>query len=291
VNRPQAYAPPASTNGWNYRTSGAPPPTYTLPPPTVARYQPPPYQFPPGSQQLAGTPITPPATPLPPAPSSAPSYPPPASTLSAPPSQWVSIPPQSQSAPDAAGQMFAAAAPPVIAGAAAAASQASAPPAMVAVPQSLPLQPVSTTPQSPAGRSANTHLWRVVGVNDGDTITCLDENNQQQKVRLAEMDAPELGQDFGKVSRDALAGTVFGKTVQVVDEGKDRYGRWIGHISIDGTDVNRQMIATGNAWHYAAYSNDKSLATLQSQAQAQRSGLWAQPNPTPPWEFRQNAAK
>ena len=51
------------------------------------------------------------------------------------------------------------------------------------------------------------------------------------------------------------------------------------------------MIATGNAWHYAAYSTDSSLAALQSQAQAQRLGLWAQPNPTPPWDYRKNGQK
>jgi endonuclease YncB( thermonuclease family) len=154
------------------------------------------------------------------------------------------------------------------------------------------MQPVSSSqPQPPAGRSANSHLWRVVGVHDGDTITCLDENNQQQKIRMAEMDAPELGQDFGKVSRDAMASMVFGKTVEVVDDGKDRYGRWIGHIYVNGTDVNRQMIATGNAWHYAAYSKDKSLAALQTEAKAQKLGLWVQPNPTPPWEYRKNGKK
>ncbi len=100
------------------------------------------------------------------------------------------------------------------------------------------------------------------------------------------MDAPEMGQDFGQVSRDALADLVFGKTVEVRDEGQDRYGRWIAHLSINGVDVNRQMIATGNAWHYAAYSKDASLAAAQEQAKAQRLGLWAQPNPMPPWEFR-----
>jgi endonuclease YncB( thermonuclease family) len=131
----------------------------------------------------------------------------------------------------------------------------------------------------------------VVGVNDGDTLTCLDESNQQQKVRLAEIDAPELSQDFGKVSREALATMVFGKTVEVVDDGKDRYGRWIGRLSVNGIDVNRQMVATGNAWHYAAYSHDDSLAALQTQAQAQRIGLWAQPNPQPPWEYRASAGK
>jgi endonuclease YncB( thermonuclease family) len=131
----------------------------------------------------------------------------------------------------------------------------------------------------------------VVGVHDGDTVTCLDDANQQQKVRLAEIDAPELGQDFGKVSRDALAEMVFGKTVEVVDDGKDRYGRWIGHLIVDGQDANRQMVATGNAWHYATYSQDASLATLQQQAQSQKLGLWSQPNPTAPWDYRKNGKK
>ena len=202
--------------------------------------------------------------------------------------------------------MLAAAAPAAMAGAAALATQPSSPPPLTAAVSTAPplqpmMQPVSVSPQSaslapiqpqpPAGQSANSHLWRVVGVHDGDTITCLDENNQQQKIRMAEMDAPEIGQDFGKVSRDAMAGMVFGKTVEVVDDGKDRYGRWIGHVSVNGMDVNRQMIATGNAWHYAAYSKDQSLADLQSQAKAQKLGLWAQPNPTPPWDYRKTAAK
>ncbi|NCY02999.1 MAG: nuclease [Planctomycetia bacterium] len=154
-------------------------------------------------------------------------------------------------------------------------------------PASTPAQPVSAglTP-SAAGRSTGPHLWRVVGVHDGDTVTCLDESNQQQKVRLASIDAPEIGQDYGKVSREVLAEMVFGKTVEVTDEGKDRYGRWIGRLTSGGVDVNRQMVATGNAWHYADYSRDTSLAALQSQAQSQRLGLWAQPDPVAPWDFR-----
>jgi micrococcal nuclease len=117
-------------------------------------------------------------------------------------------------------------------------------------------------------------------------VTCLDDMNQQQKVRLAGIDAPEAGQDFGQVSRQALAGMVFGKTIEVVDDGRDRYGRWVGRLYTDGIDVNQQMVATGNAWHYASYSKDPALAAAQSQAQAQGLGLWSQPNPTPPWEYR-----
>ncbi len=303
VNRRQApgYVPPAGTApGWTFQSQGVPPPAYALPPATTARYRPQPWQYPPGSPQLGGTAISPPPAAAGMAPPStyqpppgfqqqAPATFPGGQPLAAPPSQWVPAPTSNDSSGFGAA---AAAAPAVTAGVAvgqqAASSPATASSLAAASPAApVPVQSASATPfQSPASRSANTHLWRVVGVYDGDTVTCLDESNQQQKIRLAEMDAPEMGQDFGQVARDSLADLVFGKTVEVEDEGKDRFGRWIAHLSVNGVDVNRQMIATGNAWHYAAYSKDASLATAQEQAKTQRLGLWAQPNPIPPWEFR-----
>ena len=326
VNRRQAVpmvTQPASMQGWNYATQGAPAATYTLPPATVARYQPVPYQYPPGAKALSGTPIVPPQG-LPPATAyaSAPPALPPSTfaaadtappALTSPPGQWAAsteappsgLVPQTASvaatSPETqAGDALAAAAPPMVAAGSAAAIAAATQPSAPASPSassfptpisssSTPAQPVSVSPQQPpASRSAGPHLWRVVGVHDGDTVTCLDESNQQQKVRLAEIDAPEIGQDYGKVSREVLAEMVFGKTVEVTEDGKDRYGRWIGHLSSNGVDVNRQMIATGNAWHYEDYSRDTSLAALQAQAQSQRLGLWAQPNPVAPWDFRKS---
>ncbi|MFM8931542.1 MAG: thermonuclease family protein [Gemmataceae bacterium] len=133
---------------------------------------------------------------------------------------------------------------------------------------------------------SHTHQWKCVGVHDGDTVTCLNENNEQQKIRLAEIDAPELKQDFGQRSREALAAMVFGKTITVVDQNKDRYGRWIGRLYADGIDVNRQMVATGYAWHYASYSKDPSLGVLMQQAKDQKLGLWGQGDPIPPWDYR-----
>ncbi len=277
--------------------------TPLVPPATAAAPQPTPFVQPAPQYATGGLPSVPPA-PLSP------------QSLAAPPSQWVAAPTE-QTPPNLGGEALASAAPPVIAGAAGGAaiaasrpetpSAAIAPPAAAnptqmaaadprmtpvsqsqsggdpAPPQPAP-QPTSNTPAS--GRSTNVHVWRVVGVHDGDTVTCLDETNNQQKVRLAEIDAPELGQDSGKVSREALAEMVFGKTVTVTDDGKDRYGRWIAHMSCNGTDVNRRMVATGNAWHYADYSRDEALATLQTQAQSQRLGLWAQQNPIAPWDYR-----
>ncbi len=305
VNRIQANGPPP---GWAYQSRGATAVVAALP---VIRSAPVPYQYPAGAPALAGQSVVPPPSPVaPPAPmvAQAPLPPPPAPVV--PPAaetQWVS-------APVAPFSSAADAAPAMVAGTAAAAgavvaSDAVPPTASIPPPPPAtapPLTPVSTAPpaadpappqpameslSNPAPGRTSTHVWRVVGVHDGDTLTCLDETNTQQKVRLAEIDAPELGQDYGKVSREALAEMVFGKTVTVTEEGKDRYGRWIAHLQLSGVDVNRQMVATGNAWHYADYSRDTTLATLQTDAQTRRLGLWSQPEPVAPWDFRQTVKK
>lgn len=284
-------------------------------PMTVARAAPVPYQYPPGASALAGQAIAPPALPAPPPQTmiaQAPVSPPPP-VLAPPPTQWVSVPPGSTpvagTGQDTMAQALAGAAPAAMAATAGAVAANQPPPtaALAPVPQPAPpvaeppaarqdppLTPVaSPTPRQtpPAAPPTTTHVWRVVGVHDGDTVTCLDETNTQQKVRLAEIDAPELGQDYGKVARESLAELVFGKTVTVQEEGKDRYGRWIAHMQVDGVDVNRRMVAGGNAWHYADYSRDQALETLQEQAQSQRLGLWAQPAPVAPWDFRQTVKK
>ena len=153
-------------------------------------------------------------------------------------------------------------------------------------PAADPDPPLQATP-SPSPPSSAGYQWRVVGVVDGDLMTCLDDSGGQHKVRLAEIDAPDLGQDYGTSAREKLADYVFGKTVQVVDQGKDRSGRWIARVYVDGVDINRELVAQGAAWHYAAASSDPSLAPLQEQARSRRLGLWAQPDPLPPWEWRQ----
>ena len=308
VTRPVPPAAPAS--GWNYATRGAPPVNPALPAATVARYPPTPYQFPADSRALTGTPIVPPAgSPSPVSPPPAMATAPFAAPPGPPPTQWVSstppppAPPSAAPLPPSSGD-WVTVLPPAVASAALAAGATTAgsqtsnpalasvpPPAAPATapPGGTPAQPVSNGLSAMPSSVAAPHLWRVVGVQDGDTLTCLDESNQQQKIRLSDIDAPEIGQDFGKASREALAALVFGKTVEVVDQGRDETGRWIARVMVDGIDVNRQMVATGNAWHYAAYSNDQTLAAVQAQAQSQKQGLWAASSPTPPWVYRQSA--
>lgn len=131
--------------------------------------------------------------------------------------------------------------------------------------------------------------WRVVSVHDGDTFTAIDAANVQHKVRLHGIDAPEIGQPFGTKSRDALGKLVMRRAVTVHSQGRDKYGRTLGRIEIEGQDVNRQMVADGLAWHYVRYSKAEQLAAAEREARAAGRGLWADREPVPPWEWRATA--
>jgi endonuclease YncB( thermonuclease family) len=134
---------------------------------------------------------------------------------------------------------------------------------------------------------------RVVRVADGDTITVLDANKVQHKVRLAGIDAPERTQSYGERSRESLDELVAGKTVIVETHKKDRYGRLVGKVLVDGHDVNIEQVRRGMAWFYREYSHEQPATDRQSYDQAEieakdfRKGLWADKSPVPPWEFRQ----
>jgi endonuclease YncB( thermonuclease family) len=131
-----------------------------------------------------------------------------------------------------------------------------------------------------------TSSLKVVSVHDGDSITCLTEDKRQLKVRLDAIDAPELGQPFGQASKKALSDMVFGKTVTVIEKKKDRWGRTVAHVLVDGKDTNLMMLEQGMAWHYTEYSNNKRLQKAEDDARSVRNGLWADGDPVPPWDWR-----
>jgi len=129
-------------------------------------------------------------------------------------------------------------------------------------------------------------LLRVVGVHDGDTITGLDDSKTQFKIRLDAIDAPELGQPFGQASKKALSDKVFGKDVVVIPKTKDKYGRTVGHVMIDGRDVNMEMLEEGMAWHYKHYDHNKRLREAEQSSRAAKKGLWTDGKAVPPWDWR-----
>lgn len=133
---------------------------------------------------------------------------------------------------------------------------------------------------------------RVVGVADGDTVTVLDVDKVQHKIRLAGIDAPEKKQDFGERSKQSLSDLVFSKTVTVETGKTDRYGREVGKVLVDGMDANLEQVQRGFAWHYKAYqreqaANDRKLYDFaESEAKAAKRGLWGEADPMPPWAYR-----
>jgi endonuclease YncB( thermonuclease family) len=139
--------------------------------------------------------------------------------------------------------------------------------------------------------SAELAGW-VVGVHDGDTITLLDAEKGRHKVRLAGIDAPELGQPFGRRSKENLSQWAFNRSVIVDWSKKDRYGRIVGKLLVDGNDVNLEQVKAGLAWWYRAYAKEQSpedrgdYEKAEKSAQDSRKGLWGDTSPVPPWEWR-----
>ena len=144
-----------------------------------------------------------------------------------------------------------------------------------------------------AARPATAFSGTVVSIQDGDTLTVLTPTKSQFRIRLAGIDAPEYNQAFGTRSKQNLARLVFGKNVNL-DCGKDEsYGRLVCKILLpSGEDVCLDQIATGLAWHYKQFENEqtpqdrKLYAAAEDAARAAHIGLWADPYPVAPWDFR-----
>lgn len=131
-----------------------------------------------------------------------------------------------------------------------------------------------------------------MGIADGDTVTVLDASNTQVKIRLMGIDAPEKKQAFGRKSKESLSALVFNKQVTVEFSKKDKYGRTVGKIVVDGVDANLEQVKAGMAWHYKKYQNEQSeddrsnYAIAEEQARVEKRGLWVDTDPTPPWVWR-----
>jgi len=131
---------------------------------------------------------------------------------------------------------------------------------------------------------------RCVGVGDGDTVS-VKLSRGAVKIRLEGIDCPELGQDFGMRAKQFTSNLVFGKTVQVLPYYPDEYGRIVGRVFVDGKDVSLELLKAGLAWHYKRGRYDPALAEAESAARRDKNGLWAMPNPVPPWEYRRPRRK
>ena len=141
-----------------------------------------------------------------------------------------------------------------------------------------------------AGVADTDIMGRVVGITDGDTLKILTPEKKLIRVRLEEIDAPEKGQPWGRKAKQALADLIAGEQVIVKWNGQKSYQRIVGTVyrKRDRANINAEMLRSGNAWLWPKYARTASYWDLQLQAQRERRGLWALPDPerTPPWIWR-----
>ncbi len=126
---------------------------------------------------------------------------------------------------------------------------------------------------------------KVINVTDGDTISVLTKENITYKIRLENIDAPERKQAYYNNSKQYLIKQIKGKQVSCALSKKDKYGRWLGTVYYNKTNINLQLVSTGNAWAYL-YNKNIDLQKAALKAQQLKLGLWSLPNPLAPWVFR-----
>ncbi len=134
---------------------------------------------------------------------------------------------------------------------------------------------------------------------DADTAALGTRQSVYDYIRLAGLDAPEVshgrtkpGQPYGVEAGERASQLIAaeGMKVLVKVEDVDPYGRLVGWVRLrsrGGVSLNELLVEEGWAWWYERYYPDLSeLGRKQERARAARLGLWADPNPVPPWDFR-----
>lgn len=130
-------------------------------------------------------------------------------------------------------------------------------------------------------------VGRVVRVADGDTISVLDANNKQHKVRFFGIDAPERDQPQGDAAQLALARLVEDRDVGVVVIETDDYGRSVGTVYRGNLNINQAMVKGGYAWWYRYHApHERHLEAAEQGAREQARGVWSEANPVAPWDWR-----
>lgn len=102
-------------------------------------------------------------------------------------------------------------------------------------------------------------------VYDGDTYKVLI-NGKLQVIRLANVDAPELNQYYGKLVKSRVSNLILGRIVDLEPIGKDRFRRTVANVTVGGKSLDSILVVSGWAWHYVAYSHHPYLSNVESQA-------------------------
>lgn len=150
-------------------------------------------------------------------------------------------------------------------------------------------------PTSVGQESTNTAkllFGRVVGITDGDTVKVLLAEKQQIKIRLAGIDSPEHDQAYGAKATQSLSDLILGQDVTLDCRKKKSFDREVCVVYFGANDINIEQVSRGMAWWARKYAHEQTALQrgdyecAERDAKVQGRGLWADPNPIPPWEWR-----
>lgn len=135
--------------------------------------------------------------------------------------------------------------------------------------------------------SGSQFTGEVVNVVDGDTLDVI-RSHDPSRIRLFGIDCPEIKQTFGPTAKVFTSDLALHQNVVVRVKGRDKYGRILADVALaDGRILNQELVKSGLAWWYQKFDkNDSQMAGFESDARARRIGLWSDPNPVAPWDFR-----
>lgn len=127
---------------------------------------------------------------------------------------------------------------------------------------------------------------KVKRVIDGDSILVVDGNDMEFEAQLEGIDAPEMKQEFGKESLEALTKMLKDQKVKLTWKSKDAYDRLLAQVYVEDKHINVEMLRSGMAWHFKRYNKSEELAKIELEAKQAKKGLWAKESPVAPWDYR-----
>ena len=143
-----------------------------------------------------------------------------------------------------------------------------------------------------SGGPAFCFTGQVASIRDGDTIEVL-RNGKAERVRLYGIACPKSSQPYNEQAKQATSDLVFSMDVTLQIYGKDKQGRILADVvRSDGTSVNQTLVQEGWCWWDRKLAQgDTQFEALEKEARDSQKGLWADPNPIPPWEWRKSSRR
>jgi endonuclease YncB( thermonuclease family) len=150
-----------------------------------------------------------------------------------------------------------------------------------------PAAPPAPPPARSGAAAAQALEGAVVAVHDGDTLS-LRAGGTTIRVRLAQIDAPERGQPWGRRAREALERLAGGRRARLVPVDRDDYGRTVGDLFVGDAFVNEALVREGHAWAHPRYVRSEAVLAAEEEARRAGRGLWRLPpaEREPPWAWR-----